>query len=94
MGFYQHKSFIPPPLHEPYPSLVRIDVMPAYADQAITKRIMACTLSALKANGTRGVHCEVSVGEKYLLDLYARLGFLDVNIPGVPENSLILGRVV
>jgi len=97
MGFYEKRSRPSEDLYARYPSQIRIDVLPDRLDDASTvKRLLACVLSALKANGSHGVHCEVCVGDKHIVEFYTKLGFFDVSgmISDIPENSMILARAI
>ncbi|XP_064629897.1 protein O-GlcNAcase-like isoform X2 [Lineus longissimus] len=97
MSFYEKRNRPSEDLYARYPSQIRIDVLPERLDDASTvKRLLACVLSALKANGSHGVHCEVCVGDKHIVEFYTKLGFFDVSgmISHIPENTMILARAI
>ena len=57
------------------------------------KRLLACVLSTLKAEGCSGVYCEISSSNKEAREFYSRLGFSEVPLKEeFPEDSVILGR--
>ncbi len=50
-GFHSFNPYLPDKLFERFPSLLRMDVLPDVEDKGVAKNMLACALSALKANG-------------------------------------------
>ncbi|XP_074640311.1 protein O-GlcNAcase-like isoform X2 [Tubulanus polymorphus] len=97
MSLYEDKMQISDGLYQHYPSVIRMDILPERIDDpAVVKRLLACVLAALKANGSHGVHTEVSVGDRQIFDFYTRLGFFDCtgSLVPVPEDVAVLGRII
>ncbi|KAL5021377.1 hypothetical protein ScPMuIL_000532 [Solemya velum] len=79
-----------------YPSVLRLDILPNHIeDPAVPKRLLACVISALKTNGSIGVHVELNVGDKYMLEFYRKLGFFPISVnDAVSDEILYLGRII
>ncbi|CAH1782880.1 unnamed protein product [Owenia fusiformis] len=93
--FHDFKPFLPDQLYEKYPSMLRIDILPERAvDPNIPRRMIACVLSALKSNGSQGVHCELDPTDEAYLEFYSKLGFFTVPLDPVCPDSTIVGRVI
>jgi len=76
-----------------FPSVVRLDVLTGrMEDLAVTKRLLSCALSALRAKGSTGVHVELNVGDKCMLEHYRLLGFAQVKNSELLEETVYLGR--
>ncbi len=61
----------------------------------IGKRLLACLISVLKADGIQGVYSEVSASNIEAIGFYTKLGFREVDLKEpCPENVLILGRKI
>ncbi|KAI1278089.1 Protein O-GlcNAcase [Halotydeus destructor] len=58
-----------------HPSLIHLDILPHIVDPSVSKRLLACTLAALKANGSTGVFAKGHSSNKGFLELYSKLGF-------------------
>ena len=58
------------------------------------RRVVVAAVTALKANGSAGVHVEVSVGDKNTIEFYNKLGFFPVPPEEQSEDRVILGRVL
>ena len=85
---------IPECVLEKFISAVRIDFIPhRVIDYAVPKRLLMCAINAMKTNGSAGVHVEMNVGDKCMIDHYLRLGFfpITVNDP-LMEDLVYLGR--
>ncbi|XP_064600091.1 protein O-GlcNAcase-like [Liolophura sinensis] len=94
--FHQTQVPVPFSIATRYPSIARIDVLSGrLADEAVPKRLLACMISALKTNGSIGIHVGLSSGDKCMFDHYSRLGFCPLgNQEGTPEGSVFLGRII
>ena len=78
-----------------FPSTIKLDVIPSRVeDLALTKRLLASALSALKCKGSTGVHVEVNVGDKYILEQYRHLGFVPLKNIGAEGDTIYLGRLL
>lgn len=76
-----------------FPAVVRLDVLTnRMEDLAVTKRLLACCLSTLRAKGATGAHVELSVGDKCMLEHYRLLGFVPVKNSDNLEDTVYLGR--
>lgn len=92
-SFHAHPTAIPEVVYKHHPSRVIISVLPSITDPSVSKRLLACVLAALKANGSHGVFSEVTVGDKNVLDFYSKLGFLEIALPDfLSDEVFFLGR--
>ncbi|XP_064421041.1 protein O-GlcNAcase [Latimeria chalumnae] len=95
MFFHTEKLAFPESLLYHFPSLIQLDVLPHVSDPSVGRSLAVCLLSALKANGSQGVFCEVSPTDKRRIDFYSRLGFLEIPTMELPvRESLILARLL
>ncbi|CAG2170295.1 unnamed protein product, partial [Oppiella nova] len=87
---------IPEVISKNHPSVVKMSVLPHIMDLSVPKRILACIIAALKANGSTGVFCEIPVSDKKLFDFYSKLGFLHIQVSNELPNdcSIFMGRVI
>ncbi|XP_013414451.1 protein O-GlcNAcase isoform X2 [Lingula anatina] len=77
-SFHNFKTNLPNTLYENFPTILKMDILPDRVDDSsVAKRMLACVLSALKANGSIGAHCEVNVGDRQMVEFYAKLGFVE-----------------
>lgn len=79
-----------------YPSACRIDFIPErVVDYSVPKRLLACALSAMKSSNSTGIHVEMNVGDKCMIDHYRRLGFFPVSGPDCNMDDVVyLGRII
>ncbi|XP_076367728.1 O-GlcNAcase isoform X1 [Tachypleus tridentatus] len=92
-SFHNFKLSTPEDVYKNHPSTLKVTLMPSVLDTSIPKRLLACIFSALKANGSHGVFCEVTVGDKNIVDFYTKLGFTEITLPEHScEDSVFLGR--
>ncbi|XP_052226064.1 protein O-GlcNAcase-like [Dreissena polymorpha] len=92
LGFHSDQPELPECVSTPFPSVLRLDVLSdRMEDRAVTKRLLACCLCALRAQGSTGAHVELSVGDKCMLEHYRLLGF---NVVKHSDNgkTVYLGR--
>jgi hypothetical protein len=93
MSFHGDVVDTPVSVTTAFPALIRLDVLTSrMEDLAVTKRLLACALSALRAKGATGVHVELSVGDKCMLEHYRLLGFVPVKDSDNLEDTVYLGR--
>ncbi|CAG2122337.1 unnamed protein product [Medioppia subpectinata] len=87
---------IPEVICKNHPSVVKMSVLPHIMDLSVPKRILACIIAALKANGSVGVFSEIPASDKKLFDFYSKLGFLHIQVSNELPNdcSIFMGRVI
>ncbi|XP_005109147.1 protein O-GlcNAcase [Aplysia californica] len=94
-SFHCDQPMVPEEVYTLYPSVLRLDILPTRVeDPAIPRRLLACALSALKSCGSKGAHCVLSVGDKFMVDFYSKLGFFPVSAVDKPGDDVYLGRPV
>ncbi|XP_071946963.1 protein O-GlcNAcase-like isoform X2 [Antedon mediterranea] len=95
VSFHNHKPFRPVNMFQRFPSLLTMSVLSSVEDQGVLKNLLACILSALKANGSHGAYIEVLKSECSMIDFYKKLGFFDVPLAdNQEEDFVILGRTI
>lgn len=95
LGFHSEPVETPVCVTSMFPAVLRLDVLSdRMEDLAVTKRLLACSLSSLKALGCKGVHVELSVGDKCMLEHYRLLGFQPVKGAESGEETVYLGRLL
>ncbi|XP_078080593.1 protein O-GlcNAcase isoform X2 [Mustelus asterias] len=95
MMFFHRKPSFPDSLLYRFPSLIQLNVHPQILDSSETRNLIICLMSALKANGSQGVFCELKARNKLALQLHVSLGFLE--LPGAEVSSpegVIFGRLL
>lgn len=95
-GFHNEQRTVPDEIYAMYPSVLRLDILPSRVeDPALPRRLLACVLSALKCMGSKGVHCELNIGDKFMVDFYAKLGFFAITtMEEGSEDAVYLGRPI
>lgn len=92
-SFHNYKCTMPEEVYKHHPSVVRMGILSTVSDLSVPKRLLACVLSTLKANGSHGLFSEVNVGDKTVLEFYSKLGFLEISLPSYTcEDTFYLGR--
>ncbi|XP_051894457.1 protein O-GlcNAcase isoform X2 [Pristis pectinata] len=95
MFFYRKTATFSDSLLYHFPSLIQVDVHPKMSDPSEARNLVICVLSALKANGSQGVFCELKATDKKGLEFHLSLGFLE--LPGAEASTpqgVILGRLL
>ncbi|GCB78359.1 hypothetical protein scyTo_0015819, partial [Scyliorhinus torazame] len=95
MMFFRQKSSFPDSLLYHFPSLLQLNVHPQILDSSEARNLVICLMSALKANGSQGVFCELKASNKQALELHVSLGFLE--LPGAEvstREAVIFGRLL
>ncbi|XP_075276288.1 protein O-GlcNAcase-like isoform X3 [Opisthocomus hoazin] len=97
--FHEEPPAVPVPVLRRFPSLVQLGTAPRVLDVGASRSLAICLLSALKANGSRGVFCRVSATDRQQLSFYSKLGFvaLPVALPvawGSSPSAQLLGRLL
>ncbi|NWQ83116.1 OGA GlcNAcase, partial [Columbina picui] len=72
--FHTEPLAVPLPVLRRFPSLVQLSTAPRVLDVGPSLSLAICLLSALRANGSRGVFCQVSATDQQQLSFYSRLG--------------------
>ncbi|XP_054840197.1 protein O-GlcNAcase isoform X2 [Eublepharis macularius] len=93
LSFHEEQEVLPETFLANFPSLIKIDIHKKVTDPSVAKSMMACLLSSLKANGSRGAFCEVRPDDKRILEFYSKLGCFEIaKMEGFPKDAIILGR--
>ncbi|NXX25431.1 OGA GlcNAcase, partial [Nicator chloris] len=72
--FHAEPLAVPQPVLRRFPSLVQLGTAPRVLDVGASRSLALCLLSALRANGSRGVFCQVSDTDRQQLSFYSKLG--------------------
>ncbi|NXY79251.1 OGA GlcNAcase, partial [Glareola pratincola] len=72
--FHAEPPAVPLPVLRRFPSLVQLGTAPRVLDVGASRSLAICLLSALRANGSRGVFCQVSAADRQQLSFYSKLG--------------------
>ncbi|NXF88714.1 OGA GlcNAcase, partial [Eubucco bourcierii] len=72
--FHAEPPAVPLSVLRRFPSLVQLGTAPRVLDVGASRSLAICLLSALRANGSRGVFCQVSDGDRQQLSFYSKLG--------------------
>ncbi|NXT59285.1 OGA GlcNAcase, partial [Pluvianellus socialis] len=72
--FHAEPPAVPLPVLRRFPSLVQLGTAPRVLDVGASRSLAICLLSALRANGSRGVFCQVSATDRQQLSFYSKLG--------------------
>ncbi|XP_071986578.1 protein O-GlcNAcase [Engystomops pustulosus] len=95
LSFHEEQEILPDTFLANFPSLIKVDIHKKVTDPSVAKGMMACLLSSLKANGSRGAFCEVRPDDKRILDFYSKLGCFEIaKMEGFPKDLIILGRTL
>ncbi|KAF6726933.1 Protein O-GlcNAcase [Oryzias melastigma] len=78
-----------------FPSQVRLDALPELVDVSVSRTLLTALLTALKANGSQGVFCEVQPTDRQRLEFLTKLGFLEI-LRGEARSreGVVLGRLL
>ncbi|XP_048391166.1 protein O-GlcNAcase isoform X2 [Stegostoma tigrinum] len=93
MFFHNKNPSFPDSLLYHFPSLLQLNAPPHMLDSSEARNLVICLMSALKANGSQGVFCELKASDKEQLELHVSLGFLE--LPGAEASApgaVIFGR--
>ncbi|XP_037504364.1 protein O-GlcNAcase isoform X2 [Rhipicephalus sanguineus] len=92
-SFHSRAVKVPDIVYKHHPSRVTISMLPSIIDSSVSKRLLACVLAALKANGSHGVFSQVTMGDKNVVEFYTKLGFLEIALPDfLHDDTFFLGR--
>ncbi|XP_070785948.1 protein O-GlcNAcase [Enoplosus armatus] len=78
-----------------FPSQLRLDALPELVDISVSRTLLTALLTALKANGSQGVFCEVQPTDRQRLEFLTKLGFLEI-LRGEARSreGVVLGRLL
>ncbi|XP_071389073.1 protein O-GlcNAcase [Centroberyx affinis] len=78
-----------------FPSQLRLDALPELVDISVSRTLLTSLLTALKANGSQGVFCEVQPTDRQRLEFLTKLGFLEI-LRGEARSreGVVLGRLL
>ncbi|XP_053717046.1 protein O-GlcNAcase [Synchiropus splendidus] len=78
-----------------FPSQLRLDALPELVDISVSRTLLTALLTALKANGSQGVFCEVQPTDRQRLEFLTKLGFLEI-LRGEARNreGVVMGRLL
>ncbi|XP_030306582.1 protein O-GlcNAcase-like [Calypte anna] len=93
--FHSEPPSVPLPVLRRFPSLVQLGTAPRVLDVGASHSLAICLLSALRANGSRGVLCQVSATDRQQLSFYNKLGFVALPVSwGNSAGVQLLGRLL
>ncbi|XP_063191233.1 protein O-GlcNAcase-like isoform X3 [Chroicocephalus ridibundus] len=93
--FHAEPPAVPLPVLRRFPSLVQLGTAPRVLDVGASRSLAICLLSALRANGSRGVFCQVSAADRQQLSFYSKLGFVALPVAwGNSPDARLLGRLL
>ncbi|XP_043912195.1 protein O-GlcNAcase [Protopterus annectens] len=93
LSFHEDDDELPESFLANFPSLIKVDIHTKVSDPSVAKSMMACLLSSLKANGSRGAFCKVRPTDKRSLEFYSKLGCFEIaKMDGFSKDVIILGR--
>lgn len=78
-----------------FPSQLRLDALPELVDASVSRTLLTSLLTALKANGSQGVFCEVQPTDRQRLEFLTKLGFLEI-LRGEARSreGVVMGRLL
>ncbi|KAA0723133.1 Protein O-GlcNAcase [Triplophysa tibetana] len=78
-----------------FPSQLRLEALPELVDCSISRSLITALLTALKANGSPGVFCEVQPTDGSRIEFLTKLGFLEI-LRGEARSreGVVLGRLL
>lgn len=75
-----HRPVPPAPLLDRYPSHLHIDLLPEAQSGGWGRQMMGAVLDALRADGSPGVHWDVSSSNERAIGFYRHLGHVEVAV--------------
>ncbi|KAM4611454.1 protein O-GlcNAcase [Polymixia lowei] len=78
-----------------FPSQLRLDALPQLVDVSVGRTLLTALLTALKANGSQGVFCEVQPTDRQRMEFLTKMGFLEI-LRGEARSreGVVLGRLL
>ena len=87
-----HHPFLDvPPVLDPYPSHVHIDLLAEARGQGIGRHLMQTIMEELARLGSPGVHLQVHPENAAARAFYRNLGFVPLSSPDLPEDAMFMG---
>ncbi|XP_046383582.1 protein O-GlcNAcase isoform X2 [Ischnura elegans] len=90
-GLHNWKGDVPEVILAQHPSLIATSILNTVLDQSVAKHLVTILLAALRANGSFGCFTELSVRDKYTIEFYSKLGFVELG-RGNSEDMVYFGR--
>ncbi|KAL0277400.1 UNVERIFIED_CONTAM: hypothetical protein PYX00_004697 [Menopon gallinae] len=76
--FHKFNTNFPELIHNQHSSVMTCEILASVADQSVAKRLLACLLAALRANGSFGVYVAVDPRDRGVFEFYTKLGFIEI----------------
>ncbi|KAL2087625.1 hypothetical protein ACEWY4_016453 [Coilia grayii] len=93
--FMEEQPDYPDSLLYHFPSQLRLDALPELVDCSVSRSLLTALLTALKANGSRGVFCELQPMDQLRMEFLTKLGFLEIlRVEASSREGLVLGRLL
>ncbi|KAJ1525248.1 hypothetical protein ONE63_010073 [Megalurothrips usitatus] len=89
--FHTYDLEVPDQTLSSHPATINCAILPTVEDSSALKRLVVCMMAAIRANGCFGVHTTIKSNDQFSLELFGRLGFVDLN-PGFSSTFAVLGR--
>ncbi|KAK7603030.1 hypothetical protein V9T40_003029 [Parthenolecanium corni] len=89
---FKGEDIFPEAIQNQHPSVMCATLLNSVFDQSIAKRVIICLLAALRANGSFGVYVPVSAEDRYFIEFYSKLGFIEI-CHGFSSEMVYLGRI-
>ncbi|KAI7814585.1 protein O-GlcNAcase isoform X2 [Triplophysa rosa] len=78
-----------------FPSQLKLEALPELVDCSVSRSLITALLTALKANSSQGVFCEVQPTDGSRIEFLTKLGFLEIlRGEARPREGVVLGRLL
>ncbi|XP_055055331.1 protein O-GlcNAcase isoform X1 [Misgurnus anguillicaudatus] len=93
--YFHEEQDYPDSLLYHFPSQLRLEALPELVDCSVSRSLLTALLTALKANGSQGVFCEVQPTDVLRMEFLTKLGFLEIlRGEARPREGVVLGRLL
>ncbi|XP_051570333.1 protein O-GlcNAcase-like isoform X2 [Myxocyprinus asiaticus] len=93
--YFHEEQVYPDSLLYHFPSQLRLEALPELVDCSVSRSLLTALLTALKANGSQGVFCEVQPTDVLRIEFLTKLGFLEILCGEArPREGVVLGRLL
>uniref|UniRef100_A0A8C2DL13 protein O-GlcNAcase n=1 Tax=Cyprinus carpio TaxID=7962 RepID=A0A8C2DL13_CYPCA len=93
--YFHEEQDYPDSLLYHFPSQLRLEALPELVDCSVSRSLLTALLTALKANGSQGVFCEVQPTDGLRMEFLTKLGFLEIlRGEARPREGVVLGRLL
>uniref|UniRef100_A0A671K7K0 protein O-GlcNAcase n=1 Tax=Sinocyclocheilus anshuiensis TaxID=1608454 RepID=A0A671K7K0_9TELE len=93
--YFHEEQDYPDSLLYHFPSQLRLEALPELVDCSVSRSLLTALLTALKANGSQGVFCEVQPIDGLRMEFLTKLGFLEIlRGEARPREGVVLGRLL